>query len=292
MKNTNYVPLTATPFQQNKKYTERPPQNLELANYIRCFWGSEQPYLQKEQSVDASIVVPDTCVDIIYNIDYTDNTITGGFCGINDASFWDHDRKESGHLVSIFAIRFFAWNAYVFSEDSLKDTINTYADVRMRFRWLDDLLRQQLFDKRTLEERRKAAEEILLGRLSVIRQNSMIDNAVEQIILRKGTQSVTELAKECFISSRQLERLFHEYIGITPKKLCSLVRYQYLWHEILTNPRFHVLDAVYKYAYTDQSHLMREFKRYHAMDIRMARLYAYQHCGSHVGNIQDFSNQP
>lgn len=291
MKNTNYVPLTATPFQQNKKYTERPPQNSELANYICCFWGSEKPYLQREQSVDVSIVVPDTCVDIIYNIDYTDNTITGGFCGINDASFWDYDKKVRGHLVSMFAIRFFAWNAYVFSEDSMKGTLNSYNDVQTRFRWLDDMLRQQLFDKRTLEERGKAAEEILLGRLSGIRQNSMIDHAVNQIILRKGTQSVTELAKECFVSSRQLERLFHEYIGITPKKLCSLVRYQYLWNEIITNPRFHVLDAVYKYAYTDQSHLMREFKRYHAMDIRTARLYAYQHTGSHVENIQDFSNQ-
>ena len=291
MKKLNYVPLTATPFQQNQKYMEQPPKNLQLSRYIRCFWGSEQPYLQKEQSVDGSIVVPDTCVDIIYHIDYTDNTITGGFCGINDVSFWDYDKRESGHLVSIFAIRFFAWNAYVFSEDSLKDTMNTYGDVQTRFRWLDDMLRQQLFDKRTLEERGKAAEEILLGRLCAIRQNSIISSAVEQIVLRKGTQNVTELAGECFISSRQLERLFQEYIGITPKKLCSIVRYQYLWSEIVTNPHFHVLDAVSQYRYTDQSHLMREFKRYHAMDIRTAKKYAYQHIGSNVGNIQDFPDQ-
>lgn len=30
--------------------------------------------------------------------------------------------------------------------------------------------------------------------------------------------------------SRQLERLFHEYIGMTPKKLGKLVRYQFLWN--------------------------------------------------------------
>ena len=93
---------------------------------------------------------------------------------------------------------------------------------------------------------------------------------------------MAELAKECFISSRQLERLFGEYIGITPKKLCSLVRYQCLWNEILRNPGFHIQDAVHKYRYTDQAHLMREFRRYHTMDIRSAKIYA---CGD-VGNIQ------
>lgn len=291
MKYKTYVPLTATPFRQNKKYKERLPQNPKLANYIRCFWGSEQPYIQKEQSVDASIVVPDTCVDIIYHIDYTDNTIIGGFCGINDASFWDYDRIESGHLVSLFAIRFFAWNAYVFSEDTMKDTINSYYDVRTRFGWLDSMLRQQLFEKRSLEERGRAVEAILLDRLFEIRQNSIINSSVEQIMLQRGTQSVTELASECFVSSRQLERLFHEYIGITPKKLCSIVRYQYLWNEILTNPKFRILDAVCKYGYTDQSHLMREFKRYHTMDIRTAKLYAYQHIDNNVENILDFPDQ-
>lgn len=291
MKYKTYVPLTATPFWQNKKYKEQLPQNPRLANYIRCFWGSEQPYLQKEKDADVSIVVPDTCVDIIYHIDYTKNTITGGFCGINDTSFLAYDCAGNGHLVSVFAIRFFAWNAYVFSEDSMKDTINGSYDVQTRFHRLDIMLRQQLFEKRSLEERGRAVEEILLGRLSKIRQNNIISSATEQIILQKGTQSVTELAKECFVSGRQLERLFHEYIGITPKKLCSLVRYQYLWSEIITNPEFRVLDAVCKYGYTDQSHLMREFKRYHAMDIQTAKRHAYQHVGRNVENIQDFSEQ-
>lgn len=69
------------------------------------------------------------------------------------------------------------------------------------------------------------------------------------------------------------------------------MRYQYLWSEIITNPEFRVLDAVCKYGYTDQSHLMREFKRYHAMDIQTAKRHAYQHVGRNVENIQDFSEQ-
>lgn len=285
------MPLTAAPFKQSKKYQELSPQKAELTTYIRCFWGSGQPYLQTRETADSTLVIPDTCVDIIYYIDDTANTITGGFCGINDTSFWNYDNVDDGHLVSVFAIRFFAWGVYRFSEDSMKDTQNTYDDVQARFRWLDNALRQQLFEKRSLEERRAATEALLLARLSRTKKNSLISSAAQQIILHGGTQSVSELSRECFISSRQLERLFHEYIGITPKKLCSIVRYQFLWNEILRNPDFQVMDAVSRYGYTDQSHLLREFKRYHTMDIQAARLHACRQTYNNVENIQDVSDK-
>lgn len=284
MKNMFYKPLTATPFKRDEKYKEVQPQNQELAKYIRCFWGSEKPYLKKEKSAVVSLVVPDTCVDIIYRIDYTENRITGVFCGINDSSFCDRDDTECGHMISIFAIRFYAWGAYAFSEDFMKDTINGFYDVQSRFCWLDKMLRQQLLEKHSLEERSRIAEEILLQRMFKIRQHPIVDHAVKQMIMFKGTQSAAGLAEECVVSSRHLERLFHEYIGITPKKLCNLVRYQCLWNEIVINPGFQVLDAVYEYGYADQSHLMREFKRYHTMDIQKAKMYAYHN----VGNIQYF----
>ena len=110
-----YKPLTATPYKHNETYTEMLPANSELAKYIRCFWGSEKPYLQKEEHTVPGIVSPDTCVDIIYNIDHTDNTVSGGFCGINDASFCYSADRKCGHLISTFAIRFYAWGAYAFS---------------------------------------------------------------------------------------------------------------------------------------------------------------------------------
>lgn len=306
MSNPTYKPLTATPYKHNETYTEMLPANPELAKYIRCYWGSGMPYIQKDEHTISGIVIPDTCVDIIYNIDHTDNTVSGGFCGINDASFCKSADRKCGHLISTFAIRFYAWGAYAFSQDSLRDTLNGYYDVQSRFMWLDRILRQRLLEKYSLAERIEAAEGMLLKRLSAVgkdsaaggvladsgisafgkvRRNNTIDCAVAQILLHKGNVSAAQLANECFISSRQLERLFHEYVGITPKKLCNLVRYQCLWGELLSNPRFYAADAVYRYGYTDQSHLVREFKRYHTMSISQAIKCAYDNI-SNVGNIQ------
>lgn len=105
--------------------------------------------------------------------------------------------------------------------------------------------------------------------------------------MRKGALNASLLAKEVFVSSRHLERLFHEYIGITPKKLINLIRYQFLWNELLRNPEFKILEGVYRYGYADQSHLSREFKRYHTMNMETAKA----HARNNVGNIQYFSDR-
>lgn len=271
-----YMPLTAAPFRKENEYQETVPDHPELAKYIRCFWGSKTPYRKETPSPCSGLVIPDTCTDIIYTVDYTANTITGNFCGINDTSFLHCDQTPDGHLVSTFAIRFYAWKTYAFAEDSMERTMNGFFDIPSRFSWLDHAMRHLLWKYHFMQQRRKAVEQLFLNRLPQTKEQSVIENAVIRILMQKGVQQTGQLAKDCFISARQLERLFQKYIGITPKKLCSLIRYQFLWSDILQSKEFYTLDAVTKYGYTDQSHLLHEFKRYHTMNITSAVEYAYR----------------
>lgn len=280
--NAIYRPLTATPFKRNSFYTEFTPSK-ELQSYIRCYWGTENPLIQIENDDAPELVIPDTCVDIIYHIDYTDNTMTGGFCGVNDCSFHAYNSETIGHMVSTFAIRFYAWSAYAFSDDSLQSTINGYFDIGSRFEWLDKIIRPKLLELRTLQEKASFTEQVLFRRLSDVRENAVVNDTIQNILINKGSLDITTLAKESFISTRQLERLFHEYVGIMPKKLSNLIRCQFLWRDILCELDFNVLNAIHKFGYTDQSHLLREFKRYHSMDMHKARTTAFKN----VGNIQD-----
>lgn len=258
----------------------------QLKSHVRCFWGTEQPVIQGTDDT-VEIVIPDTCADIIYYIDYTDNTVSGGFCGINDHSFYVQEEGKAGHLVSTFAIRFYAWGAYAFAEDSLKSTANTYDEIGARFEWFDRLIRPKLPELISIREMVSYAELLLTRKIKKTRENQIVNHAVDNILISKGSMEVSGLAKELFVSSRQLERLFHEYVGITPKKLGNLVRYQFLWRDILSEPDFHILNAVHRYGYADQSHLLREFRRYHSMDVHSAKRLALKD----VGNIQDILRQ-
>ena len=184
----------------------------------------------------------------------------------------------------------FRWHSFLVSagylpdtDDSLQSTMNGYFDVDSRFEWLDKIIRPKLLELKTLQEKISFTEQVLLKRLSDVRENTVVNDTIQNILINKGSLDIAKLAKESFVSTRQLERLFHEYVGITPKKLSNLMRYQFLWRDILCEPDFDVLSAVYKFGYTDQSHLLREFKRYHSMDIHNAKIMAFKD----VGNIQD-----
>lgn len=264
-----YKPLTATPFKCNSAYNEIEPCWM-LKPYIRCFWGGVRSCSDIEADIASEIVIPDTCVDIIYRIDDTGKIINSDFIGINDRSFFSQSNKKSEQKIFVFAIRFYAWTAYIFSEDSFAETVNGRYDVRERFSWLDRKLRVLLPESYSLIDLIRFTEPLFLKKLETAKKNEMIDRVIYDILLHQGGKGIHQLSKENFISGRQMERLFHEYIGITPKKLSNLVRYQCLWRDIVSERRFDILDAVYKYGYTDVSHLMREFERYHSMNIRDA----------------------
>ncbi len=280
--NIIYQPLTAVPFRHNLTYKEILP-DMALQPYIRCFWGSEKPYIQTEENVSPEIVVPDTCVDIVYQIDYTDNVVSGSFFGINDRSFFACMNGKSGHLMATFAIRFYAWNAYLFSDDSFRGTANGCYEVGERFGWLDKALGDKLFEKKTLAEKITYVQQLFIKKMDGLKRQEIVNHAISNMLIHRGSLEISHLARDAFVSSRHLERLFHEYVGITPKKMSNLIRYQFLWRDILFHPNFDILDAMYKFGFTDQAHLMREFKRYHSMNIRKARELAL-HC---VENIQE-----
>lgn len=281
-----YHPITATPFKYTKDYMEIEPCDA-LKPYIRCFWGSREVVMRKENHTAAkSVVTPDTCMDIIFSVDFTNNRIDSNFCGIDDRTFITCNDDKEKKTSFLFAIRFYAWGAALFAEESMKNTKNSFFDVGCHFTKIKAELEQQLFDITDIYQLIPIAEKILLKHFHEKYKNQIIFQAVLKILENKGNLLITDLKQEVLVSSRQLERLFLEYIGISPKGLASIVRYQYLWNELLYNKNFNIADAVYRYGYSDQAHLCHDFKKYHSMSMVDAKKHALQN----VGNIQDTSS--
>lgn len=271
-----YRPITATPFRSDNEYTEAAPCDA-LKPYIRCFWGSRSPVTHRpEDRSPAGIVTPDTCVDIIFTVNYTDNCIKSDFCGIDDRTFITGNQYDAVQKVSTFAIRFYAWTAVLFADESMKETRNGFFDAEIYFRKLTHNLQKHLFDTDTLEERISLAEKYLFNSLRLQRKNSLFMRATEKIIEHSGNIKALELATDLNISSRQIERIFLENMGISPKKAASLIRYQCLWQSICFHPAFQIQDAVYQYGYTDQAHLLNDFRKKHSLPLRTAKKTAFE----------------
>lgn len=243
------TPMVACPF--GTGYREYEPCEA-LKPYVRCFWTGE--------GKDGGLVIPDLCADIIFDIDK--NTVF--FCGVSDKPFQAADKTRS------FGIRFYAWTAALFSEDTLRGTLNGDFELGEHFRRFEREIAPWIFAAETSGQRIALSERFLLNNLHE-RHSGHFTQAMGEIMERRGACAAGEISKELHISGRQLERVFAEYSGLSPKKMAALVRYQCLWHDILLGRGFSAAEKALEYGYTDQSHMLNDFRKYHTMSPKQAR---------------------
>lgn len=270
----HYRPITAVPFQIDDTYCELIPCDV-LKPYIRCFWGTKRPVANGLSTVQGGLVIPDTCMDLIFDINYTQNSCNGFFCALDERSYRT-ESECSEQLTATFAIRFYAWTAILFAERDFRDSRNRSFSADEFYHGLRTELEPLLFDVLCLQEKAELAEKFLLKRLRTNRIHPDLMNAVNYMLRTSGRARISELCGYTAVSEKQLERIFNCNLGISPKQFSSLIRYQLLWQEMLYRPDFNILDAVERYGYTDQSHLLRDFKRRHLMTPKQAIEFALQ----------------
>jgi AraC-like DNA-binding protein len=91
---------------------------------------------------------------------------------------------------------------------------------------------------------------------------SLLDHTIDVINESHGLASVKELETQTGYSKRYLDMLFKEHVGISPKRLANITRFQIfyqLWAKEKSKTFFK--DNLYTYYY-DQSHFIKEFKRF------------------------------
>ncbi|SEO91475.1 Helix-turn-helix domain-containing protein [Amphibacillus marinus] len=262
---THYRPITATPFTRHQAYIEIAPTKA-LAPYVCCFWGTTKSIWRLPQD---TLVIPDTCMDIIFDVNFTKNTIRQSFCGIQDQSFLAQSAGPATFSFT-FAIRFYAWSVALFTDEDMRFSLNQFADPEQYFKTFRKELEQKLIDSHTIAERIKYAETYLLKRINTKRENAHVMNAINQMLVNKGNLQLKDIIEHTAISQRQLERLFKQFTGVSPKKLAALIRHQYLWQQIAYQNSINIHDVVSKYGFYDQAHLLNSFKQYHTLTPKQA----------------------
>lgn len=268
--NSIYHPITALPNVRCNAYTEVFPC-VTLRPYIRCFWGTPNPMLKCE--IPGRPVIPDTCMDIIFDINHTKNVCSGKFYPLDKYPFYS-PASDSKDKNSIFAIRFYAWSAALFADDSIKNMKNSQINVDHLFYELKKEIEPFLCGDYSFKSKIEATENALLKKLNPGRLNNNVMNGLFYVIKNNGNMKISDICSYTGVSKKTLERVFNDSMGVPPKTIQSLIRYQLLWQEIYSHKRFDVFDAVLKYGYYDQAHLLNDFKRRHSMTPNEALLFA------------------
>ena len=245
------------------RYRELKP-TPSLQPFVECFWT-----LENDGSIGLSPperILPDGCVELILN--FADR-------------FLQHDAVQTklqprnflvGQMtgpilisatgrVELLAIRFQPGGTRPFIKTQaheFTDRVTELGAVSSRFE--RDLL-QACAPAPTLS-RKIAATEILLNALvTKTKLDSQPLALAASIINYRGVVSVDKLASQAGISSRQLERRFLSEVGISPKLLARIVRFQQVFRAVdQSNPAW--ADVALSCGYYDQAHLIRDFKQF------------------------------
>ena len=93
-------------------------------------------------------------------------------------------------------------------------------------------------------------------------QRNYFPEAMEQIRVATGSQSIDDLAGKVFVGKRQLQRAFQEQIGISPKTYGKIIRFKGAFDFVQQYPQASWADVTYQFGYSDQSHFIRDFKQF------------------------------
>jgi AraC-like DNA-binding protein len=111
-------------------------------------------------------------------------------------------------------------------------------------------------DEQNLQQKVNLIQQFLFQQLQKANPNLILDFSVNFISSLHGLTTIKQLEKKTGYSKRYLDLLFKNQLGISPKTLATIQRFQYFYKSRASeNTNIHEL-------YYDQSHLIKEFKRY------------------------------
>jgi AraC-like DNA-binding protein len=112
-------------------------------------------------------------------------------------------------------------------------------------------------------EKIRLVEEFLLRRLSDTTPDDPVTlRAVQAIVASAGRVRITDLCRELGYSRRYLDLKFADHVGLSPKALARIVRFQHVyrqWGRGAAPEEFR--RAIYD-CYYDQAHFIKEFKQF------------------------------
>jgi len=240
----------------------------ELKPYVRQICAIESPH--GLPSSDRSVAAPNGCPKLIFPYENTVTSIVGQgtfesqerhlyFMGVRDTPALV---RTSSRRTGCLGIEFYPFGAYSIFEIPMDESINGLVDINVYLpKWRGEIT-QTLENLNTLEERISFIQD----RLIELRRKNQVENrivkyCVDSLKLSDGLMTISDLERKTNYSRRYLEILFRDHVGLSPKALADIFRFQKFYRKwALKRPYDEFKDELYKYYY-DQAHFAKEFKR-------------------------------
>lgn len=245
------------------RYSEISP-TPPLSSFVECFWTLEGDGPTPGGSPER--ILPDGCVELILNFGARFSQHTNDHRVLQPRHFLVGQMtgpiliSPTGR-VELLGIRFHPGGTSAFLRMPMSEVTDQVAELGNLSSELErDLLRVSQ-DLPSLTEKMAAVESALMNR--VLSRPSMPSSMqfAARIVNSAGLISVDQLAIDAGISSRQLERRFMREVGVGPKLLSRILRFQQVFRAVERSDAAWASIAL-ECGYYDQAHLIRDFNQF------------------------------
>ncbi|ARU60759.1 AraC family transcriptional regulator [Tumebacillus avium] len=220
-----------------------------LRPFIKHYWivawdlRGQEPYLQH--------VVPNPCVNLV---------IEPGKTAIYGASTQKFSYFLQDHGL-VFGIKFHPGGFYPFLKQPVSQLSTQPHRLCDVFGVDDSHIEQQILAQDSDEQRIALAEQFLLPKLPQPDENVTLINAIiDRIITDPNITKVDQVCEQLFINKRKLQRIFDQYVGVTPKWVIKLYRLQNAAEALEQGQHRDLAQLSAELGYYDQSHFIKDFK--------------------------------
>jgi len=230
-----------------------------LAPFVRCIWR-----LRGVSDGSAEPIIPDGCAEIVVNVGdpFVRHTSPS-------KSHQQAQRLLAGQLtraitleptgrIDIWGIRLHPWCASTFTNvpaSELRDSDVSLGDID---RSLDDAL-ARVGDAASEDDAERRLVDALLHRAArTVPPAASVPRLVSFAARGSETANVRQISREAGVSTRQLQSVFRDHVGLTPKQLLRVTRFQRALRIARGEPRLSWGRVAHLAGFYDHAHLIHD----------------------------------
>jgi AraC-like DNA-binding protein len=234
----------------------KPSKNIE--HIVDSYW-----FFSSSEPVKSEIILPDGCMDIIFNFGALTNSISKDAVGVSGMMTTFSD-KTFDKNTDLFGIRFKPGMFSKLTAFPLFEIKNKITEASIVLPKLNLETVVQLKELNQIGKKIELVEHEIINILytKAPPNDALVLSVIETLHSAPIPVSIENIAKNHCISLRQLERKFKHQVGVTAKEYDRIVRFTKTKNNIKSQKNKSLLSIALQNGYFDHSHLTNEFKRF------------------------------
>lgn len=229
-------------------HSQNPPSD-DLSFFVQHYWIVEWDLTDREPHVAQTLPHPN--VHLVFEKGKTK------ISGIHTEKF-TRTLEERGE---VFGVKFKSGGFFPFLKSPVSEISNKVIDFDSVFGSSPDKLETEIFNKSDKSEKIKVVEDFLRGCLPERDQLvPYLSDIVETINSDQSLIKVENVCEKFSVSKRKLERLFSQYVGVTPKWVIKRYRLHEALDQLKNKDYSDLTELALSLGYYDQPHFIKDFK--------------------------------